>query len=102
MTGTSVLGITFKDGVMLAADTLGASLAVDCCVDVFVDLADAMSSSCSFDVRYCPCLSSCLRAGSYGSTKRYKDVDRLIKVHIQILASASMCAMPDHSLVDVT
>ncbi len=26
MTGTSVLGITFKDGVMLAADTLGAAL----------------------------------------------------------------------------
>lgn len=25
MTGTSVLGITYKDGVMIAADTLGAS-----------------------------------------------------------------------------
>lgn len=28
VTGTSVLGITYKDGVMLAADTLGA---VTCC-----------------------------------------------------------------------
>lgn len=26
MTGTSVLGLKFKDGVMLAADCLGASL----------------------------------------------------------------------------
>lgn len=26
MTGTSVLGITYKDGVMIAADTLGASV----------------------------------------------------------------------------
>lgn len=25
VTGTSVLGITYKDGVMIAADTLGAS-----------------------------------------------------------------------------
>lgn len=49
VTGTSVLGIKYKDGVMLAADTLG----------------------------------------SYGSTKRYKSVDRLIRVNDTTVLGAS-------------
>lgn len=49
MTGTSVLGITYRDGVLLAADTLG----------------------------------------SYGSTKRYKSVDRLIEVNSRTVLGAS-------------
>lgn len=48
VTGTSVLGITFRDGVMIAADTLG----------------------------------------SYGSTKRYKNIDRIIKVNGSTLLGA--------------
>ncbi len=42
VTGTSVIGIKYRDGVLLAADTLGA----------------------------------------YGSTKRYKDTQRVVKVRL--------------------
>lgn len=49
VTGTSVLGIVYKDGIMLAADTLG----------------------------------------SYGSTKRYKSVDRLVKINDRTVLGAS-------------
>lgn len=49
VTGTSVMGIKYKDGVMIAADTLGA----------------------------------------YGSTKRYKSVERMAKVNSQTVVAAS-------------
>lgn len=49
MTGTSVLGVTYQDGVILACDTLGA----------------------------------------YGSTKRYKSVDRIKKVNDSCILGAS-------------
>ena len=48
MTGTSVLGLTFAGGVLLAADTLG----------------------------------------SYGSTKRYKSFERLLKVNDAVVVAA--------------
>jgi len=49
VTGTSVLGTTYKDGVLIACDTLG----------------------------------------SYGSTKRYKSVQRMHKVNEQVVLAAS-------------
>jgi 20S proteasome subunit beta 7 len=49
VTGTSVLGIKYKDGVLVACDTLGA----------------------------------------YGSTKRYKSVERIKKVNDHVIIAAS-------------
>lgn len=49
MTGTSVLGVKYKDGVMLAADMLG----------------------------------------SYGSTKRYMDMQRIIRINDNCIVGAS-------------
>ena len=44
MTGTSVLGITYKDGVMIAADTLGASV----CLGISVLMENKINqTSCS-------------------------------------------------------
>mmetsp|Transcript_32829 Transcript_32829/g.72515 ORF Transcript_32829/g.72515 Transcript_32829/m.72515 type:complete len:292 (+) Transcript_32829:183-1058(+) len=49
VTGTSVLGVKYRDGVLIAADTLGA----------------------------------------YGSTKRYKSVQRMFKVNDRVVVAAS-------------
>ena len=45
MTGTSVLGITYKDGVMIAADTLGASYSLAITLYFLYVLLHVLSSS---------------------------------------------------------
>lgn len=67
VTGTSVLGIKFKDGIMMAADTLGMLL-----LTIFVLLFSYF----------------CVIA-SYGSLARFKDVSRLFAVGKYTVIGAS-------------
>ena len=86
VTGTSVLGVTYKDGVMLAADTLG--------VQQTKGFPASLQGTFSFCVRnlftllnltdtgaYAEKHAGWRRAGSYGSTKRYKSFERLVRVN---------------------
>jgi 20S proteasome subunit beta 7 len=88
VTGTSVLGLVYKDGVLLAADMLGAKACrlVRCGLPAWI---------VRYAVRLC---RSCLVAnaislrtstGSYGSTKRYKSVSRLKRINDSTIVGAS-------------
>ena len=98
VTGTSVLGITYADGVLLASDMLGgsaprsllaaSSLTVARCRLVRTGLSRlAWTLVCLMQAAEAlpapRALISCsllpLCSGSYGSTKRYKDFSRLRK-----------------------
>ena len=80
VTGTSVLGITYKDGVLLAADTLGGQhRKLPCCLQqtcLFCKLLNVLGIGGS-DKRH----AGRGLAGSYGSTKRYKSFERLARVN---------------------
>ena len=63
VTGTSVLGVTFGDGVMLAADTLGKFM----CIIILWQ--------CTMNDDPVPHV----HPGSYGSLARYRSVSRMHK-----------------------
>lgn len=96
-----MLGITYKDGVLLASDTLGVGLRLlsghvvlpahlplcCCCVASLI-------SSCQrrrpLPCTRPPCASHhSPLSGSYGSTKRYKSFERLRKVNDVCVVGAS-------------
>ena len=66
MTGSTVLGLKYKDGVMLAADSLGL-LVVLLCQILSIAFIKLFSQLFQF-------------IASYGSTARYMDVQRLYPV----------------------
>lgn len=70
MTGTSVLGLVFADGVMLAADNLGTSNAPT--------RMTLRSSSSRFSY-----------IASYGSLARFRDIQRLVP--LESTKSSSTC-----------
>lgn len=78
VTGTSVLGVTFAGGVLIASDTLGTSpcfMRVHCQVlcNLSVGSLTAVGLHFSWFTSH--------GAGSYGSTKRYKSFQRVQKVN---------------------
>lgn len=79
MTGTSVLGIKFKGGVMMAADNLGE-----------LKLArPAVEGSGLRSCRSSLLIHLDLPTASYGSLARFKDIVRLHPVGEQTLLGAS-------------
>eukprot|EP00887_Chlorella_sp_A99_P006992 scaffold2.g6992.t1 len=70
VTGTSVLGVTYKDGVLLASDMLGART--------------RRRAARQRDAN-----TTLARRGSYGSTKRYKNFARLARVNDACVVGAS-------------
>ena len=73
VTGTSVLGVTINDGVMLAADTLGWYSNTTCTTNVHMH---------TYLTVYAP-------LGSYGSLARFRSVSRLKKVTDGCVVAAS-------------
>lgn len=104
-----MLGFVYKDGIMLAADTLGkpchaAAYQATGPFPSFQTLWAAQPHFASSSGACIRCNTSahpspiritkltralCVGAGSYGSTKRYKSVDRLIRINGRTVLGAS-------------
>lgn len=68
VTGTSVLAFVYKDGILIACDTLGA-----------LNMPTNMHTN-----THTMCLT-----GSYGSTKRYKSLQRIVQVNQSTVLAAA-------------